>query len=638
MAILKFLECLEWLEWLERLLVPTRLKRVFFFLITDVIIIVFSFYFSFFLRFGFIVNLKYQDHFFSWLPGVLLVKLIFLLSFGMYRINWRFVGITELGNLLKSAVGSTLFLYVLNLAFLRLASNYSLPRGVIIIDAILSFGLMGLLKISKRLYIELLSRSGVGKRTLIIGADMTSERLVKELKEAKTNRLIPVAFIDENSMRHGTRISGLPVLGGYDQIGAAIKEEKIDSVLINLPKASHKKISELFNAIDKAGVDDIKIVPHVDEFNKDINVVKDIKNLDIDDLLSRESVKVDYEDIGRFLRDKTILVSGAAGSIGSEIVRKLVQFRVKHIIGLEIDETEVFHLQHEVAKIVEMSQTVDFVVGDIRDRDKLDQVFNHFQPDIVFHASAYKHVPLMEIHPDEAVKTNILGTLNIAELAVQYKAKKFINISTDKAVNPTSIMGATKRFSEMICRRLNGKGTGFSSVRFGNVLGSRGSVIPLFLEQIKEGGPVTVTHPEIQRYFMSIPEAVLLVLQACYMSSPGGGEVFVLDMGEPVKIVDLAENLVRLNNMEPYQDVDIVFTGLRPGEKLYEELLTAEEGTDATNHTKIFMARQSSHLEPGRLDGALEELRQALKQRDSIKEILKKYIPYYHEPSAEINN
>jgi FlaA1/EpsC-like NDP-sugar epimerase len=440
-----------------------------------------------------------------------------------------------------------------------------------------------------------------------------------------------VAFVDENQMRIGTRINGISVLGGYEKIEQIIKNDNVDTVLINLPKASHKKINELFFVISKSGVDDIKIVPHVDEFNENINVVKDIKNLDIDDLLSRESVKVDYEDIGDFFKNKTILVSGAAGSIGSEICRKLVQFGVKHIIGYEIDETEVFNLKFELEKITDDTQTVNLVVGDVRDREKLSRVLETYQPDIVFHASAYKHVPLMEAHPEEAVKTNVWGTLNLAELSVQYHVKKFINISTDKAVNPTSIMGATKRFGEMVCRSLNSEKTKFTSLRFGNVLGSRGSVIPLFLEQIREGGPVTVTHPDIKRYFMSIPEAVLLVFQAAYMSSKEGGEIFVLDMGEPVKIVNLAENLIRLNNMEPYKDIDIVFTGLRPGEKLFEELLTAEEGTDATAHSKIYIARKGSNIDPGTLRKALDELTESVSNPARIKEVLKKYIPYYHE-------
>ncbi len=622
------------MKLLERLLLPTRLKRLAFFLLTDTLFIVLAFNFSFYLRFGFTYPQKYQPHFYYWIAGILVIKLVCLALFNIYKINWRFVGITDLANLLKGAVAATVFLYGANLLVRHYLTPYSLPRGVIIIDAIISFGFIGLLKISKRLTLDLMTKTSIGKRTLIIGADYTAERLLRELRGAKHNKLIPIAFIDESKMRIGTEISGLPVYGGLENVDQFISGERIESVLINLPSASHKRIAELFHVITKAGIDDIKIVPHVDEFNKDINVVKDIKNLDIDDLLSRESVKIDYENIRRFLKDKTIMVSGAAGSIGSEIVRKLVHFGVKHLITFEIDESETFNLAFEVRQLADENQKVDFVVGDVRDRQKVERVLATFKPDIIFHASAYKHVPLMEEFPEEAIKTNVFGTLNLAGLAVKYGVSRFINISTDKAVNPTSIMGATKRFSEMICNSHNGTGTRFTSVRFGNVLGSRGSVIPLFLEQIKAGGPVTVTHKDIQRYFMSIPEAVLLVFQAAYMGRDGG-EVFVLDMGEPVKIVHLAENLVRLNNMEPYKDIDIVFTGLRPGEKLFEELLTAEEGTDATTHEKIYIARRTTNPTPDSVREAVEAFEKALDDPGTIKPLLQNYIPYYRSPNHE---
>lgn len=618
------------MDRLKKLFIPTKVKRVVFFLLFDALIIVSSFYFTFFLRFEFSFPAKYVHSAKYWVAALVIFKIWVLYLFKIYNLNWSFVGITELSYILKTWFFSILWLYLANLVLRYTLIDYIVPRSVIIIDSVLSFGMIGFLRISKRLFLEMFSKIGVRKRTLIIGIDFTSERLVKELKASKSNKLFPIAFIDENKMRIGTEINGIPVYGDFSKINQIIEDDKIDSVLINLPDASHKKIGEIFEIINKSGVDDIKIVPHVDEFNKNVIDVKEIKNLDIDDLLTRESVKVDYEDIGNFLRGKTILVSGAAGSIGSEIVIKLVEFGVKHIIGYEIDETEIYNLQFKVEKIKTETQTLDFVVGDVRDREKLSRVFKTYHPDIVFHASAYKHVPLMEEHPDEAVKTNIQGTFNLAELAAQSKVKKFINISTDKAVNPTSIMGATKRFSEMICKYLNGNETKFMSVRFGNVVGSRGSVIPLFLEQIKGGGPVTVTHPDIKRYFMSIPEAVLLVLQAAYMGSQGG-EIFMLDMGEPVKIVSLAENLIRLNKMEPYKEIEIVFSGLRPGEKLFEELLTAEEGTDATTHSKIYIARKSSNPDPKTIRKALDHLEKSLDNPASIKEILKKYIPYYKD-------
>ena len=618
------------IELFRKLLTPTKFKRVLFFLFFDTIIILLSFYFAFHLRFEFTFPPKYIHRALFWAGGLIIVKIWILHFFKIYNLNWSFVGVSELSSIIKAWFVSVTSIYAFNMILRYSLVDYNLPRSVIIMDSVLSFGMIGFLRISKRLLMEIFSTIGIRKRTLIIGIDYTSERLVKELKSTRSNKLFPIAFVDENKMRIGTQICGLPVYGGYERIDAIIHDDKIDSVLLNLPTASHKTISEIFELIHKAGVDDIKIVPKIDEFNHEINVVRDIKNLDIDDLLSRQSVKIDYEDIRTFLQDKRILVSGAGGSIGSEITRKLVRFGVHHVIAYEIDETEVFNLQQELKKSIAEGQIIDYIVGDVRDREKLSRIFKQYRPEIIFHASAYKHVPLMEDHPEEAVKTNILGTLNIAELAVEYKVKKFINISTDKAVNPTSIMGATKRFSEMICNNLNGNGTMFMSVRFGNVLGSRGSVIPLFLDQIKDGGPVTVTHPDIKRYFMSIPEAVLLVFQAAYMGKVGG-ETFVLDMGEPVKIVDLAANLIRLNNMEPGRDIDIIFTGLRPGEKLFEELLTAEEGTDATTHSKIYIARKNSPLLPETLKTALNELESSLNTPGNIKTLLKKYIPYYQE-------
>ncbi|MCP4214735.1 MAG: polysaccharide biosynthesis protein [bacterium] len=404
---------------LKEFLVPTKLKRVVFFILLDILLIAFSFYFSFYLRFGFTFPDKYFPRTFYWIGPVILIKLAALLIFSVYKLNWRFVSIMELGSLTKSFLLCTTLLYAGNMIISKYLITYNLPRGMLLIDAIFGFGLIGFLRISKRFALEFFTKGGVGKRALIIGADVTSERLIKEIKSAKPSKLFPVAYVDENRTRTGTTISGLPVLGGFDQIGEIIKEDRVDSVLINLPRASHKKISEIFNMVTRAGVDDIKIVPHVDEFNKNVNVVKDFKNLDIDDLLARASVKVNYEDIGNFLRDKSIMVSGAAGSIGSEICRKLVQFGVKHIIGYEIDETEVFNLQFELNKLARENQTINLVVGDVRDREKLDRVMGIYHPDIIFHASAYKHVPLMEAHPEEAIKTNVLGSLNLAELAVK---------------------------------------------------------------------------------------------------------------------------------------------------------------------------------------------------------------------------
>lgn len=623
-------------DWL---LLPTKAKRATFFLLSDCFIILFSFFFSFYLRFGFIFPEKYQSRAIYWLVGIIILEIGMLTLFGIYKINWRFVGITELASIIKSWILSTSLLYAGNIFITEYLPSHNLPRGIIIINSIISFGLIALLRISKRIYLELLHRQEVSKRTLIVGADYTSERLVKELRASRPGNLFPIAFIDENKMVTGTKINGLPVMTGFESIEKVIKEFKIECVLINLPRASHVKIRELFNMVNKAGIYDIKIVPKIDQFNTYINTVKDIKNLNIDDLLSRESVKIDFEEIRDSFQNKTILVSGAAGSIGSEIIRKLIQFGVKKIIGYEIDETEVYNFYQEISHSTSKDQHLVFIIGDIRDEKKLSDVFNTYRPDIIFHAAAYKHVPLMEEFPEEAVKTNILGTVNIMKLSLENQVEKFINISTDKAVNPASIMGASKRIGEMIGISMNSTLTKFISVRFGNVVGSRGSVIPLFLNQIKSGGPVTVTHKHMKRYFMSIPEAVLLVFQAAHMGE--GGEVFILDMGEPVKITDLVENLIRINNMEPYRDIEIRFVGLRPGEKLFEELLTAEEGTEFTSHQKIFIAKNSRDIKKIKdLAPAIEELRQHQNNPQKIRELFVEYVPFYknsHHKNSKVN-
>ena len=351
-----------------------------------------------------------------------------------------------------------------------------------------------------------------------------------------------------------------------------------------------------------------------------------MKDISIEDLLAREVADIDVEKVSLLVKDKVVMVTGAGGSIGSEIIRQLLKFEPKRIVAYEIDETELHGLGLELDNPV-----LETVVGDVRDLEKLDRIMDRYKPSVVFHAAAYKHVPMMEYFPEEAVKTNIAGTRNLVECSIKYGVDKLVNISTDKAVNPTSIMGATKRVSEMICRSYNKESkTKFVSVRFGNVLGSRGSAVPIFIEQIKKGGPVTVTHPDMKRYFMSIPEAVLLVFQAAAMGE--GGEVFVLDMGEPIKIVELVERLIKLEGLKPYRDIDIKFTGIRPGEKLFEELLTAEEGTLKTKHSKIYIANMPNPLDVSQINEYVKELSYTANSSISkIKSKLQQMIPFYKE-------
>ena len=423
-------------------------------------------------------------------------------------------------------------------------------------------------------------------------------------------------------------IHGVKVMGKIDDIPRIIKEQRIESMIVALPSADSFVIRKAVEQARKAGIKNIKIVPTLTEIVDGKVSIADLKELKIEDLLGREPISFDFEAIRKFIQDKKILITGAAGSIGSELCRQIAKFKPGLLIALDQDETGIFNIAQEM-KSQFPGLKFETIIGDILDKEKMEYVFEKFRPQIVFHAAAYKHVPLMEAHPDEAVKNNIFGTKTIAELAVKFGTEKFVFISTDKAVNPTSVMGATKRVGEMICQSLNKEGScRFVAVRFGNVLDSRGSVIPVFKEQIKKGGPVRVTHPEMKRYFMMIQEACLLVMQAAEMGK--GGEVFVLDMGKPIKIIDLARELIRLSGLEPDKDIPIVFSGPRPGEKFFEDILTAEEGTEATHRDRIFIAKLAE-VDKEKLESQLSRLKEVLHQRnkEAIIKMLEEMVPSF---------
>ena len=577
---------------------PTKTKRLFFFLITDTLIFVLSLYLSFFLRFDFDLSQvgNYWHTIYYWLPVFVLLKIVLFAKNRLYSISWRFVSIEEFFKINISLITSFLLISFFNyLVYIKL-KRFTIPRSVPFVDFFISLFLISFFRISKRLYKEkILKNNDLSKKSkaLIIGAGITGERIVRELLQSKRSEYYPVGFLDDNPLKQNTYIHNIKVLGPIALLDKILKEENIDVIIIAIPTLPHKKIKEIYNIAQKNNINDIKIVPTISNLPQNLITFKDLRDIKLEDLLAREPVSIDTKLISDLVNNKTILVTGGAGSIGSEIVRQLIKYKPKKILVFEIDETEIHNLSLELEMLMKrlgLEVEMDYIVGDIKDYKKLNLVFKDSKIDVVFHAAAYKHVPLMEFFPEEAVKTNVFGTYNLAKLSCDFGVKKFVNISTDKAVNPTNIMGATKRLGEMICNGFQSlRKTKFISVRFGNVLGSRGSVIPIFLEQIKNQGRVTVTHPEVKRYFMTIPEAVLLVFQAASMGE--GGEVFVLDMGEPVKIVRLAEELIKLNGLTPYQDVEIVFTGLRPGEKLFEELLTAEEGVVSSRHSKIFIAK-----------------------------------------------
>ncbi|WP_046174341.1 polysaccharide biosynthesis protein [Domibacillus indicus] len=470
-----------------------------------------------------------------------------------------------------------------------------------------------------------------GKRTLIIGAGSAGILVVKELKKSTNPFFYPVAFIDDDPEKIGLQVRNMPVAGTSQDIEKVINKYNIELVIIATPSASGKQITKILKTCQKSGVD-VKILPRLTDIINGRITLNTIREVNVEDLLGRPPIQLDIPAIAHYIQGKTILVTGAGGSIGSEICRQVSAFKPKNLLLLGHGETSIYTIEKELEQLYP-HLPVKALIADIEDKNRIKQIFSAYRPEVVFHAAAHKHVPLMEANPAEAVKTNIFGTKNLAECAHHYKAERYVQISTDKAVNPASVMGVTKRIAELIIQTMNQQSsTDFVAVRFGNVLGSRGSVIPLFKKQIKNGGPVTVTHPDMTRYFMTIPEAVQLVIQAGALAE--GGEIFILDMGSPVKISELARNLITLSGLTPGQDISISYTGIRPGEKLYEELFTHEEGSLASRHELIFVTKPADPAEINlplfisRLENLVYSPEDA--QADlEIKKLLKEIVPAY---------
>lgn len=576
----------------KRLLRITPFKRLAFFLLADSFLIGFSLYASFWLRFDGAIPAEYAEKFPAYLGLALIIKISFLTAFGMYKISWRFFGLGDLQKLIAGISMASISLVAIYLGFRTHGPLSGFPRAVILADYVITLVILGVLRISKRAIIEYLSKVGRMRhgRTpiLIVGAGEAGSAIGRDMLINKKSKYFPVGYIDDDQSKRGMNIHGIKVLGTRNDIPRLMKANAVNEVLIAIPSFRSKDIRDVVEIIrNSGGPANIKILPGILDLMDGNVTLSDIKEVQVEDLLGREKVEINFAAIRTFLNRKRVLITGAGGSIGSELVRTVITFEPSLTVLLDIDETELFYLMNRFRR-AEME--IVPVIGDIRDRKKMEDVFERFRPEIVIHSAAYKHVPVLDSYPEEAVKTNILGTKILGELALKFKVEKFVYISTDKAINPTSVMGSTKRVGEEMLRVLNGRnGTKFISVRFGNVLGSRGSVIPVFEDQIKRGGPVTVTHPEMKRYFMATSEAVLLVLQAAAIGE--GGEAFILDMGEPIKILDLARDMIRLSGHEPDVDIPIVFSGLRPGEKLFEELLGAEEGSEPTEHARIFKAR-----------------------------------------------
>jgi FlaA1/EpsC-like NDP-sugar epimerase len=614
---------------LKKMLNINMFKRRLFFIVADSLIIGGAVYFSFWLRFDGSIPAPYLQNLKFYIGFALAVMLTMLLVHGMYSISWRFFGLKDLIKLLSAITISSLLMGLSFFLFRAYLHISGFPRSVILVDYLLSLGSISVLRISKRAFIEYLSKAGRMRhrraRILIVGAGEAGSAIGREMLINENSKYFPIGYIDDDLSKRGMSIQGIKVLGMRDDIPTLLKANAVDEVLIAIPSFRSKDIRAVVEIIrNSGGPAKVKILPG-------------LLDLMVEDLLGREKVEIDFAAIGAFLNRKRVLITGAGGSVGSELVRTALTFEPSLTALLDIDETELFYLMNRFRRT---EKDIIPVVGDIRDPVKMEAVFAKFRPEIVLHSAAYKHVPVMEDFPEEAVKTNILGTRILGDMALKYQVEKFVYISTDKAINPTSVMGSTKRVGEEILRVLNRRnGTKYISVRFGNVLGSRGSVIPLFEEQIKRGGPVTVTHPEVKRYFMATSEAVLLVLQAA--ATGEGGEAYILDMGEPVKVLDLAREMIRLSGYTPDVDIPIVFSGLRPGEKLFEELLGAEEGSEPTEHPRIFKARNPSVREDAEILPKVESLINMCYNgysRDGIIDGLMDIVPTYRPQSVGNGN
>ena len=626
-------------RFIKNLFKITTFKRRAFFLVADILLIAFSMYASFWIRFDGKIPYEFSHYLREYIILALVVKLGFLTYFGMYGISWRFFGLSDLLKLLRAVTLSSVSMGLLLFFLKSYAPFMGFPRSIILLDYIFTIGLIGTLRISKRALREFwigTEKQAKGKsKVLIIGAGSAGEQIGREMLNNKKSRYYPVGYIDDDLAKRGISIHGVKVMGTRKDIPRVLRTNKVDEVLVAIPSVSSKEIRKIVEIIRKSNqVDKIKILPGIADLMDGNVTLSDIQEVKIEDLLGREPVEIDFRAIKDFLSGKRVLITGAGGSIGSELSRTVRQFGPKSLVLLDIDETELFLIMR---RLISESLDVVPVVGDINDEAKMSLVFEKFRPEIVIHSAAYKHVPMLEYYPEDAVKTNVNGTKILAELALVNGVDKFVYISSDKAVNPTSIMGSTKRVGEEMLRILNRRNrTRFICVRFGNVLGSRGSVTEIFKDQIKRGGPVTVTHPEMKRYFIVPSEAVLLVLEAAAVGE--GGEAYVLDMGEPVKIVDLAREMIRLSGHEPDVDIPIVYSGLRPGEKLFEELLGAEEGSEPTEHAKIFRVRDSRMRDEGELLAKIDRLIglcQGNNSREEFINCLKEIVPPYNP--GEIN-
>jgi FlaA1/EpsC-like NDP-sugar epimerase len=608
-----------------------RLRRPAVIFVHDLIMVPVAWLASYWLRFNLsAVPPEYFSRAVDAIPMVMVIQALAFYLFGMYRGVWRFASLPDLIRILKAVGTGAVLTFGLFFLMYRMAE---IPRSIVLLYPLLLLiflaGPRFLYRWSKDKRLTL----STGRRVLIVGAGRAGDLLVRDLLRKQGHDYLPVAFVDDKSRRHGQDLHGVPVVGYCEEIPEVVERLDIEIIMLAVPSAKSRQMQHLVELCEQSGVP-FQTVPPLDALMSGQVSINELREVSIEDILGRDPVSLDWEGIRCGLAGKTILVTGGGGSIGSELCRQIAVLEPARLVLLENSEYNLYALEMELANRFPGVQLAA-CLGDVRDAAKVEQVFFEQKPNVVFHAAAYKHVPLLETQLREALQNNVLGTRNVALAADRHGCSGFVLISTDKAVNPTNVMGASKRVAEIFCQNLNSHSdTRFITVRFGNVLGSAGSVVPLFRKQIQAGGPVTVTHPDMERYFMTIPEAAQLILQSAVLGR--GGEIFVLDMGEPVKIQYLAEQMIRLSGKEPYKDINVVFTGLRPGEKLYEELFHEQEKLEHTEHGKIFLAR---HRKVGwdELNATLDEMQAACTAFNTSRllELLTGLVPENRFESAE---
>ncbi len=621
-----------------------RLRTVIL-LFVDIVAIFMAYMFSFYIKYGEAGHIGIDDSaiFTSHFIVIAALYIIPMACLRMYRSLWRIAGFEEFVRVgISVSIG-----FILNIIYSLVVAK-EIPITLTVLSSILiGFAVIGV-RLSYRIYRRLVLYGTIyldktSERVLVVGGGLCGTLVIDEMNKDSTNNMKPVAVIDDDINKANTFLRGLKVYGGRNRIEEVVKKEDIDVILIAIASLDSKNKKDIIKICSKTKKK-VKIIPGINEViegsNDSIKGIKSMRSVDLHDLLGRDEIKLDKTGIKEYVEGKVVMVTGGGGSIGSELCRQIARYKPELLLIVDIYENNAYEIQNELRmKYPDLKQ--EALIASVRERWRVEQIFRDYKPQVVFHAAAHKHVPLMEVSPLEAIKNNVKGTFNTADLAYKYGVERFVLISTDKAVNPTNVMGATKRYCEMIIQGMhkkakdNNQKSEFVAVRFGNVLGSNGSVIPLFKKQIAKGGPITLTHKDITRYFMLIPEAVQLVLQAGEFAK--GGEIFVLDMGEPVKIYDLAENLIKLSGFEPHKDIKIEEVGLRPGEKLYEELLMDEEGLTETGHEKIFIAQPSEYDVDTLRDNFYELIKIGEEKGDeALRQRLHDFVPTYIRNASEL--